>query len=154
MTDTSNVRIEIVREFTPEIATSLRHLAEQLGKNYQELTDDAIKEMLSYPTHNILIARDNQTNQIAGMILCMVYRIPYIRKAYLDDLVVDKAFRKRGIATKLFQAAIDFAKEHGAAYIDFTSKPQRDAGNTLYEKLGFERRDTNLYRISITYGKK
>jgi len=152
MSDAGTVRIEILREFSPEAGTALRNLVSQLGKNHQELTDDAIKEMLSYPTHNIFIARDIQTNFIAGMMLCMVYRIPYVRKGYLDDLVVDENFRNRGIATLLFQSALAYAKENGAAYVDFTSRPQRDAGNTLYEKLGFKKRDTNLYRIIYNYG--
>ena len=152
MSDNSNVRIETIKEFSPEIALSLRHLAKQLGKNYQELTDADVKEMLSYPTHTLFIARDSDSNEVAGMLLCMVYRIPYVRKAYLDDLVVDNSFRGRGIATLLFKAAIDFAKEQGAAYVDFTSRPLRGAGNNLYEKLGFAKRDTNVYRIIYNYG--
>jgi ribosomal protein S18 acetylase RimI-like enzyme len=152
MSDTG-VRIEKVKAFSPEIAASLRYLAEQLGKNYQELTDEALKEMLSYPTHTIFIARDLSTNEVAGMILCMVYRIPYVRKAYIDDLVVDSKFRGQGIATQLMSAAVAFAKENGAAYVDFTSRPLRGAGNTLYEKLGFVKRDTNVYRILFNYGK-
>ena len=152
MSDNSSVRIETIKEFTPEIAENVRHLAEQLGKNYQELTDEALKEILSYPTHTIFIARDTKSNEVAGMILCMVYRIPYVRKAYLDDLVVDTNFRGRGIATILLKAAMEFAKEKGAAYVDFTSRPLRGAGNNLYEKLGFTKRDTNVYRIIYNYG--
>lgn len=31
----------------------------------------------------------------------------------------------------------------------FTSRPQRKAANLLYQKLGFQRRETNVYRLSL-----
>lgn len=34
--------------------------------------------------------------------------------------------------------------------MDLTSRPSRDAANAMYEKLGFRRRDTNVYRYEIT----
>lgn len=147
------IQIQKVTEFTPALAEEIRHLAKQEGDNYQDLTDDDLKEMISYPTHTLLIARDIESGRAAGMILVMTYRIPYVRKAYLDDLVVDTDFRQRGIATQLFHTALDVAKESGAAYVDFTSKPARVAGNNLYEKLGFVSHDTNIYRYIFHYGK-
>jgi ribosomal protein S18 acetylase RimI-like enzyme len=86
------------------------------------------------------------------MILLLVYRIPYVRKAYLDDLVVDKAFRGKGLGTKLIEYVIAYAKSHGAAYLDFTSKPERAEGNRLYKELGFTLRETNVYRKIFDYG--
>ena len=109
--------------------------------------------MLASPNHIIFIARETSTNKIAGMILLMLYRIPYVRKAYFEDLVIDEQFRGLGLGTQLMQKVLEFAKENGAAYLDCTSRPERGAGNNLYEKLGFQKRDTNVYRFIITYGK-
>jgi len=33
--------------------------------------------------------------------------------------------------------------------VELTSRPSREAANRLYQRLGFERRDTNVYRFSI-----
>jgi ribosomal protein S18 acetylase RimI-like enzyme len=34
----------------------------------------------------------------------------------------------------------------GARSVDLTSRPSRQAANHVYQKLGFKRRDTNIYR--------
>lgn len=152
MISTSDIVIQQVTSFTPQTAESLRYLAKQLGKNYHELRDEDIKEMIASPNHFLFLAIDTKNDKPAGMILAMVYRIPYVRKGYLDDLVVDEAYRGNGLGTKLLQTALDIAHKRGAAYVDFTSRPKRGAGNNLYEKLGFQKRETNVYRKIFDYG--
>ncbi len=146
-------KIQQLTSFSPEIGDSLRLLSQQVGDNYQELTDADIKEMLASPNHFLFIATSSD-GTIAGMILALVYRIPYVRKAYLDDLIVDTHYQGQGIGSALLEHAVSFTKEHGAAYVDFTSRPERVSGNSLYTKLGFKKRDTNIYRKIFHYGKK
>lgn len=150
--DTNDFIIERVTTFSSEIADSVRSLASQIGKNYKPLTDDDLKEMLKSSQCFLFISRDVLTKQVAGMVMATVYRIPYVKKAYLDDLIVDPKFRGKGIATALMKYAASFAKEKGAAYVDFTARPRRTESNTLYGKLGFEKRDTNVYRLIFDYG--
>jgi ribosomal protein S18 acetylase RimI-like enzyme len=33
--------------------------------------------------------------------------------------------------------------------VDLTSRPSREAANRLYQRLGFEQRETNVYRFSL-----
>lgn len=123
-----------------------------IGHNHKELTDNDLQEIIDSPNSTLYIAVDEKNNVIAGMAFLLVYRIPYVRKAYLDDLVVDEAYRGKGIGTKLLQKIVDGAKEKGAAYLDFSSRPRREEGNNLYEKFGFEKRNANVYRHIIDYG--
>lgn len=145
------ISINRVSEFSVHTANALRSLAKQLGENYQELTDENIREMLASPNHTLFTATIDDV--IVGMVLIMVYRIPYVKKAYVEDLSVDKAYRGNGIGTSLLEHAVAFAGDSGAAYVDFTSKPERVTGNRLYEKLGFQKRETNIYRKIFHYGK-
>ena len=41
------------------------------------------------------------------------------------------------------------AAETGCRTVDLTSRPSRLDANRLYEQLGFIRRETNVYRISL-----
>jgi ribosomal protein S18 acetylase RimI-like enzyme len=41
------------------------------------------------------------------------------------------------------------AKALGAKSVDLTSRPSREAANRLYQRLGFEPRTTNVYRMAI-----
>jgi len=45
--------------------------------------------------------------------------------------------------------AIRIAEAHKARTVDLTSRPSREAANRLYLKVGFEKRETNVYRYQI-----
>jgi ribosomal protein S18 acetylase RimI-like enzyme len=60
--------------------------------------------------------------------------------------VVDGAARGRGVGEALNEEAIRRAAAAGARSVDLTSRPSREAANRLYRRLGFEVRDTNVYR--------
>jgi ribosomal protein S18 acetylase RimI-like enzyme len=70
-------------------------------------------------------------------------------KGWMEDLVVDEAYRGKGVATSLIEKTIALAKEKGVKSLDFTSQPHREAANRLYERLGFIKRDTNVYRLVL-----
>jgi ribosomal protein S18 acetylase RimI-like enzyme len=44
---------------------------------------------------------------------------------------------------------IAHARALGCKTIELTSRPTREAANHLYRKLGFEIRDTNVYRFNL-----
>jgi ribosomal protein S18 acetylase RimI-like enzyme len=44
---------------------------------------------------------------------------------------------------------MEFAKSTGAKSIDLSSRPARVAANKLYQDLGFELRETNVYRYCL-----
>ena len=141
--------IEELKNFSPEMSDQIRALTRQIGTNFKELTDQDIKDMLSSTSNRLIVAQTG--GKIVGMVTLLLFRIPYTKKAYIDDLVVDGSFRGHGLGTQLMEKALATAKEWGAAYVDFTARPDRVAGNSLYEKLGFKKRDTNVYRLDYSY---
>jgi len=145
--DPKDIIIEQVKTYSEEVAEAMSVFVTKLGDNYQPFTEDSLREIINSPQSYLFIAIHVPTKEVAGMIMQTIYRIPYATKSYIDDLYIDEKFRKMGIATRLMQKVVDNAKEYKAAYVDFTSKPERVAGNNLYEKLGFKKRDTNVYRL-------
>ena len=73
------------------------------------------------------------------------FAIPTGVRAWIEDVVVDDGARGGGVAAALVQAALD-RRRPGARTVDLTSRPDREAANRLYVRLGFERRQTNVYR--------
>jgi len=63
--------------------------------------------------------------------------------------VVDNAARGKGVGEKLTQFAIEFTANKGIKSINLTSSPDRIAANKLYQRLGFIKRETNVYRLTI-----
>ena len=49
----------------------------------------------------------------------------------------------------LTDVAIDKARDAGAKRVGLTSRPSREAANSLYLSMGFEVRGTNVYRFTL-----
>ncbi len=60
----------------------------------------------------------------------------------------DEPERGRGVGERLMREALAIAEASGARTVDLTSRPSREAANRLYERLGFEARETGVYRLS------
>ena len=79
----------------------------------------------------------------------MVFRTPAGVHAWIEDVVVDESARGQGMGEALTRAGIELAREKGARAVELTSRPAREAANRLYQRLGFKRRETNLYRMEM-----
>ena len=75
------------------------------------------------------------------------YWVPSGVKAWIEDVVVNDKARGKGVATALIWHALNLARENGAEKVDLSSRPWREAANNLYLKFGFEKRETNMYRL-------
>lgn len=102
----------------------------------------------------IIVARDLKKNLLDGANIIGMGTIHWIElptkvNAYIDDVVVDSNYRGQKIGEKITQELIRIAKLIGAKCIDLTSSPSRTAANKLYQKLGFVKRETNVYRLKL-----
>jgi hypothetical protein len=50
---------EIIRvsEYSQKVSDAIKRLAKQIGENYQDLTDEDVKEMIASPMHNLFVAQ-------------------------------------------------------------------------------------------------
>ena len=61
--------------------------------------------------------------------------------AYLEELYVVPERRGRGLGRALLEAAMDHARERGAAHIDLGTSEDDVAARALYESAGFTNRE-------------
>jgi ribosomal protein S18 acetylase RimI-like enzyme len=61
--------------------------------------------------------------------------------AYLEELYVTPECRGRGLGRALLDAAMDHARERGAAHIDLGTSETDVAARALYESAGFTNRE-------------
>jgi ribosomal protein S18 acetylase RimI-like enzyme len=141
------MRVEEVTTPTPALFAALGPLVGQLSSSAPTLTEDQLRQIIEGPATRLLIARDEEGG-IIGSLTLAVFRIPTGVRAWIEDVVVDEAARGRGAGEALSREAVRLAQEAGARTIDLTSRPDREAANRLYERLGFERRATNVYRFT------
>ena len=101
------------------------------------------------PGTRIFIAEDDAKRIVGCATLC-VYESPSGRKASVEDVVVTSAYRGQGIGRTLLQRIIDFAgSKLSPIDLHLTSNPSRAEANALYQALGFEKRDTYVYKMSL-----
>ena len=136
--------VERAAEASDELGAALIRLLPQLSPDRKAPSPDEIRELLAQPGMRLLVARDDG-GAIVGMLALLVYRIPTGLMARIDDVVVDEAARGRGVGAALTREALRIATEEGARHVTLTSRPERAAANRLYVRLGFERRETNVY---------
>ena len=84
-----------------------------------------------------------------GSLTLVVFRIPTGLRAWIEDVVVDGEARGKGVGDALNRFALDLAAELGCRTVDLTSRPTREAANRLYQRLGFQPRETNVYRHDL-----
>ena len=142
-----NVRVEIADEATEELVDGLNALLPQLSTNAAPLTSDAVRALVESTAITLFIARDE--GRIVGSLTLVVFPIPTGVRAWIEDVVVDASARGAGVGEALTKAAIEEARRHDVRSIDLTTRPSREAANRLYARLGFELRDTNVYRLSL-----
>jgi ribosomal protein S18 acetylase RimI-like enzyme len=58
-------------------------------------------------------------------------------------------WQRRGIGRALIGHAIQEARASGASRIDLTASDHKQAGRALYQSLGFQKRDTGTFRLSL-----
>jgi ribosomal protein S18 acetylase RimI-like enzyme len=109
---------------------------------------EKLGRIIADPATTLLLA--HQDDLLVGMLTLAVFQTPTGVRAWIEDVVVDDAARGAGVASALVEVALDLAGAGGARTVDLTSRPSREAANRLYLRLGFELRETNVYRYSST----
>jgi ribosomal protein S18 acetylase RimI-like enzyme len=144
------VQISEATEVTAELVDAFARLIPQLSSSNPPPREDELKAIVTSRASVLLIARDpEQADRIVGSLTLILFRIPTGVRAWIEDVVVDESARGRGVGDALNRFAIDQAKRAGARTVDLTSRPTREAANRLYQRIGFEPRDTNVYRYTI-----
>jgi ribosomal protein S18 acetylase RimI-like enzyme len=143
-----DVRIETVAEATPELQRALAALLPQLNPSLPIPRLEQLEAMVSDPAVTLLVARDGTA--IVATAAVVVYTTPIWLKARIEDVVVDQAARGRGVGEALVRRCIDVARDCGASIVELQSARSREVANRLYPRLGFELRDSNVYRLKLS----
>jgi len=110
-------------------------------------SQEELERMISNKNVTFVVARDG--TRVIGMATGNYVQKLGKKIGYIEDVVVDETYRGQGIGKKLLQYIIEDARSTQVRQIYLTSKAGRTAANALYEKLGFEKRDTNNYRLKF-----
>ncbi len=146
----SKVEISEMTTVDGQVVAAFERLIPQLSRSNPPPSAAALAAIAASDAAILLVARDPDADgRILGSLTLVVFPIPTGIRAWIEDVVVDEAARGRGVGEALNRAALDRARAEGAGTVDLTSRPSREAANRLYQRLGFERRETNVYRFDL-----
>jgi ribosomal protein S18 acetylase RimI-like enzyme len=141
-----DVRVSEVSAASVDVLDALQRLVRELSSSAAKPHAAELEEIIGSPVTRLIVARDRE-DEVIGMLTLALFRIPTGLRAWIEDVVVDQRARGEGVGEALTREAIRIARESGARTIDLTSNRSREAANRMYRKLGFNRRDTTVYRI-------
>ena len=142
----------VISELTDPSSTaleSINQLLPQLSSKASPITMERLSELVGSGSTMIFICT-NEEAKIVGMLSLVIMKIPTGNKAWVEDVVVDQNARGQGLGKSLMDHALAEAGKLGVKTIDLTSRPSRENANRLYQSLGYQIRETNVYRCSVS----
>ena len=129
------------RPARPSDAAALADLTTQLG--YPSSTAELRARLAALDTRDgeLIVAEDR--DRVVGWVHVRTVVLLTGPHAEIDGLVVDEAFRGRGIGEALLERAEEWAADRGQARIFVRSNVIRERAHRFYERLGYERVKTS-----------
>jgi ribosomal protein S18 acetylase RimI-like enzyme len=141
------IKIEIAEQYSSKLLDGVSQLMQVLGASGKPPTTAELQAIIASPATYLFIATD--MGRVVGMLTLVIVPIPSGVRAHIEDVAVAVSHQRMGIGRSLTKAAIERAVSSFARTIDLTSRPSREAAIRLYHSLGFQKRDTGLYRLSL-----
>ena len=142
------VEIIEISEASNEILSQVNGLLPQLSKSASPLSLESLDILAKSESTNLFVAKEGK--KVCGMLSLVLFPIPTGTKAWVEDVVVDSSARGKGIGKALMNHALKKVREKRGKSIDLTSRPSRETANKLYQSLGYQKRETNVYRLSLS----
>ena len=138
--------VEELSSYKPQDLADLDALMHELSATSfcnEELLNNALKDA----NVHVYVIRD-EGHIVATGTLCIKHTLEFTI-ADIESVVVSSKCRGRGYGKELMTAMIETAKKVNVHHIQLTSNPARVAANQLYQELGFERYETNCYKLGL-----
>jgi GNAT superfamily N-acetyltransferase len=140
----SNIRVEVA---SPDQIENLKDLTEELveglGQKFDPKRFDwGIRRRLFDPLqrHGILIAVDEESNDVVGMIIAELRIDPFGKsEGYIKQFFLKADYRSKGVGYDLLEKALDHLKKIKVEKVKVNIKERAVKASKLYEKLNFKK---------------
>lgn len=147
MTITDNMEIRELHDYNHSQFEDLKQLMSELSDRVNFTQTDLMLVLKDSKCHLYVIL---DGKRIIGCATLCVFHSPTGTKASIEDVVVSSAYRGQHLGRQLMEYVLEQAKAYAPIELHLTSKPKRVAANHLYQSLGFQKKETNCYRMTIT----
>lgn len=153
MNKNTSIHYGWLEPWDPDIIPDLQELIFQLTESREKakrFTSSILRSMFHEQKTYVAIAIDEQSGKIIGMGTLIVHQTMAAKKAWIEDVVTHTCYRKKGIGHRIQAMLEQRARFVGADYIDLTSGTNRTDARRLYRSLGYEPRQSTLFRKKLS----
>jgi ribosomal protein S18 acetylase RimI-like enzyme len=140
------MRLELVAEVTAELVDAMARLLPQQSVGARHPTAAELAAVVGSSSNSLLIARDDNGDIVGTLTLTILYT-PGSTFGFVEDVVVDESARGRGIGETMVKECLRIATTRGAHRVELHSSDRRQAAIRLYQRVGFKKFDTNVWRF-------
>ena len=138
--------VEELSSYTPQDLTELDGLMQELSAS-SFCNEELLTAALGDANVHVYVIRECG-NIVATGTLCVKHTLEF-EIADIESVVVSSGCRGRGYGRELMLAMVEAAKKMNVHHIQLASNPARVAANRLYQEMGFERYETNCYKMKM-----
>jgi GNAT superfamily N-acetyltransferase len=143
------VAIRVLRsDEAAELAPKLLSLLVEFTPSASALTAEVVADRVRSPTTRVIVA-EREDELLGTATLCVYVTLTTGVVGQVEDVIVTHRARGQRVGVRLMQELHRQASDLGCAYLQLTSRPNREIANHLYPSLGYDKRDTNVYPLRL-----
>lgn len=143
------MEIQELHNYTQAQFEDLTQLMTELSDRVNFTQSDLMLVLMDCNCH-LYVILDGE--HIVGCATLCIFHSPTGTKASIEDVVVSSAYRGQHLGKQLMEYVLAQAKACASIELHLTSNPMRVAANKLYQSIGFQKKETNCYQMSIVDG--
>ena len=137
----TNASADSLQDINKLLLQLRRNPSEPLGTE-QDLNDIVTDK-------NVIFIAVQDGEKIIGMATAYLAQKFGKKTGFVEDVVVDETYRGQGLGQKVMEVLIQEAKNAGASQLYLTSGPDRIAAQKLYLRIGFKKRETDVFKLVL-----
>ena len=141
------MEIQELKSYTQAQFEDLRQLMTELSDRVNFTQTDLMMVLRDENCHLYAIL---DGERIVGCVTLCIFHSPTGTKASIEDVVVSSAYRGQHLGKQLMEYVLEQAKAFAPIELHLTSNPMRVAANKLYQSIGFQKKETNCYQMTIS----
>ncbi|MBC6998405.1 GNAT family N-acetyltransferase [Cytophaga sp. FL35] len=126
---------------------------ERIRTLYKQLNDTIIPrplhQVLQEDNHVIFMVCKDEKEEIVGIALMATYKVVSGFRGLVEDVVVDEAYRGKGIGRMLMESLLEEARRKSIDEVMLFTGHHRTPAINLYKSLGFKIRESGVYNLSF-----
>ncbi len=125
------------------LQNQVSELFEQLSPNKKQIELNKILES----KNQITLAYCTENDKIIGIASMCNYRVISGNKGWIEDVVVDKNARGKGVGRKLIEKLLEIAKQKELSEVLLFTEDHRIPAINLYNKLDFQQKESRIFTL-------